>query len=806
MEHLPPPAEELALIDRELAHLDARRAQLLQRRTWLVEVLRTSARSGLARAAAAPPPWGPRPPVPPAAPSGHGAQNVLLALGGLLLAVAAIAFTLFSWGTLGIGGRSAVLAAVTAAALGVPVALRHRGLRATAEALGGFGLVLTVLDAYALRAAALPEPDGAAFAAVASAVLAVLWALYGRAPGRPVLPAPAALVAAQLPLILGCWAVGAPPLAFGWALLLTAAADAGVALRSGRAGVRVTALVCLGFTGSGALLVALVDSLTADGPAAALAPGALLAFAGGAVLLAVRWSPASLATSCGLVGGLAGVAGAGGVLRAALPAEWTVLAYLLAGAALLTVARTGPVRPAGRGVVAASAVVAAGALLWAVPWAAMVLAGPLAGVTPVWAGAPEGLRDALGVPVPWSWAVAAPVVLAVVAALGAAAGARAPRTWWRTAVRSAVPALVWGASLLAAAVADVPYALGVVLETVLVAGALELAARSVPGTDGSTAALRVALGCASAGAVSVVALSLASEVATYAVVAVLTALFAATAIRLAGRPERSVAACAAVLGGTALTGAAVGSLGLSAAHGAPLLLVVPAVTVWLGGALRGRPVAVWVELTGVLGALVSVGLAVTDPAWLALVLGLSGVLAAATAVRPERRKVAGAAALVLCVLATWVRLAASGATAPEAYTLPVTVPALVVGVLRRRRAAGVSSWTAYGPGLAVTLAPSLLVAWGDPGWVRPLLLGLAALVVTLAGARARLRAPLLLGGGVLALLGLHELTPYVVQVVGVLPRWLVPAAAGVLLLAVGATYEKRLRDARRLREALGRMR
>lgn len=102
--------------------------------------------------------------------------------------------------------------------------------------------------------------------------------------------------------------------------------------------------------------------------------------------------------------------------------------------------------------------------------------------------------------------------------------------------------------------------------------------------------------------------------------------------------------------------------------------------------------------------------------------------------------------------------------------------------------------------------PSLLAAWADPHWLRPLLLGAAALVITLLGARWRLQALLVLGGAVLALDALHELAPYVVQVVGALPRWVAPALAGVLLLAVGATYEKRLRDARRLRDALGRMR
>ncbi|MFC9289668.1 SCO7613 C-terminal domain-containing membrane protein, partial [Streptomyces sp. NPDC057052] len=92
-----------------------------------------------------------------------------------------------------------------------------------------------------------------------------------------------------------------------------------------------------------------------------------------------------------------------------------------------------------------------------------------------------------------------------------------------------------------------------------------------------------------------------------------------------------------------------------------------------------------------------------------------------------------------------------------------------------------------------------------PLWPRPLRLGAAALLVTLLGARHRLRAPLVLGGSVLVLDALHELAPYLVQVADALPRWVPPALAGVLLLAVGATYERRLRDVRHVREVLGRM-
>lgn len=308
------------------------------------------------------------------------------------------------------------------------------------------------------------------------------------------------------------------------------------------------------------------------------------------------------------------------------------------------------------------------------------------------------------------------------------------------------------------------------------------------------------------GAVSVGLLSLASEGAAYAVFGALTVLFAGAAFRVGAEVPRAVFAVASVVWGTVLTGFAGRSLDLDPHEAAPLVLLVPALTVLLGARLRRNPVALPVELTGALGALVAVGLAVTDAPFLALVLALCGVLAAGAAVRPERRPVAGYLAAALFVLATWVRLAASEVSFPEAYTLPVTVPALVVGVLRRRGDPEASSWTAYGPGLAATLLPSLAVAWTDTDWLRPLLLGVAALVITLLGARYRLQALLVLGGVVLALDGLHELAPYVAQVAGALPRWLPPALAGLLLLVVGATYEQRLRDARRLKDALGRMR
>lgn len=870
MEHVPPPAEELARLDRELAELDARRAQLLTRRAWLLAALRppapTAAPGWNPSAWGAPPPGRPGAPaqpwgyVPKQPSAPRSAQNVLLTLGGLLLMIAAVAFTLVSWGSMGIGGRSAVLAAVTLGALIAPAVLLRRGLAATAEALTALALVLTLLDVYAVHAVAAPDTDGLGFTAVASAVLAVLWAAYGLALGKLRLPLPAAVVLAQWPLLFWAWAAGAPALVVGWALLATAVLDGVIALWGKGSGVRVTACVGGSAMGFSALMVGLALSTTASGPLGAAAPGALLLAAAAAALAGAWRAPKGFARTGGVVAGLAAVAAVGGVPAAALSDGWRVLAYLLCGLAVAGAVRAGLPRDAARGVLAASGAVVAGALVWALPSLAAVLLGPVTLLSDVWAGSPGGFRSALGSTLPWSELAAAPVVLALVAGLlgsayrwwpsvvriaaqlaaprtadtgtpGAgvpgAAGAAAPWPGWsgwsgagvgagarrrpsgaalRGAAGAGALALGWGALLLAGVVLDVPYAVAVAGETALVGGLLTPAVRGAGSGRGASAVPVTALVGAVSGAVSVGLLSLASEGAAYAVFGALTVLFAGAAFRVGAEVPRAVFAVASVVWGTVLTGFAGRSLDLDPHEAAPLVLLVPALTVLLGARLRRNPVALPVELTGALGALVAVGLAVTDAPFLALVLALCGVLAAGAAVRPERRPVAGYLAAALFVLATWVRLAASGVSFPEAYTLPVTVPALVVGVLRRRGDPEAPSWTAYGPGLAATLLPSLAVAWTDTDWLRPLLLGVAALVITLLGARYRLQALLVLGGVVLALDGLHELAPYVAQVAGALPRWLPPALAGLLLLVVGATYEQRLRDARRLKDALGRMR
>lgn len=371
----------------------------------------------------------------------------------------------------------------------------------------------------------------------------------------------------------------------------------------------------------------------------------------------------------------------------------------------------------------------------------------------------------------------------------------------RNAARYGAAVLAWWAAVALPAALRLPYVVGLSAQIVVIVALPAVAVRvasAVPALVASVLAL--------VSSVSVAFLSLPAETATLATLGALTVLFVAACVQMAGRPGRAGAlvACGCIAHATALACAVGAAWGLRPEHIGLLVIAVPALAALAAARPGQHPLTLPIEImAGASGALAIV-LASGHAPTLALTVALGGLIAAGTALRPDRRPV-GYAAGALFILASWVCLGSWEVSAPEAYTLPVTVPALLLGLLRRRRDSETSSWAAYGPGLATTLLPSLTAAWSDPHWQRPLLLGVAALVLTLAGARHRPRAPLVLGGTVLALDALPELAPYIVQVAGALPRWLPPALAGLLLLAVGATYEQRLRDARRFRNALHRM-
>ena len=148
--------------------------------------------------------------------------------------------------------------------------------------------------------------------------------------------------------------------------------------------------------------------------------------------------------------------------------------------------------------------------------------------------------------------------------------------------------------------------------------------------------------------------------------------------------------------------------------------------------------------------------------------------------------------------ATWAWLAGANVALLEAYTLPAAAAALIAGAVMWRGHPRGGSWLAFGPGIAVALLPSLVVTIDRGGVARPLLLTGGALLVVLAGARARLQAPLILGALTLLALGVEVLLPVAAR----LPRWVTIGAAGLVLLWLGATTDRRLTQLRGLRQRL----
>ncbi|MER5418794.1 SCO7613 C-terminal domain-containing membrane protein [Streptosporangium roseum] len=283
-----------------------------------------------------------------------------------------------------------------------------------------------------------------------------------------------------------------------------------------------------------------------------------------------------------------------------------------------------------------------------------------------------------------------------------------------------------------------------------------------------------------------------------AVIAGVTAFHGrAKAVRVAG-----AALATSLAGGEAL--AAGMALEWPVRHAAFGVLAVACLAAAVAGRFRTAVFAIGAETAGYALAAVGLVLGAADLPLAALACAVAGVLMAGTALRPDRRW-AGYVGTGFLLVASWLRLLASDITVIEAYTVPFSLVLLAFGWWRSR-SRETSSWVAYGSGLASSLLPSMIAMLAGAGWVRPLLLGAVSLAVLLAGARLRLQAPALLGGLTLAAVALHELAPWIAQVVVMVPRWVPMAAGGLLLVVVGATYEARLGDVRRLRAAVGRMR
>jgi hypothetical protein len=225
---------------------------------------------------------------------------------------------------------------------------------------------------------------------------------------------------------------------------------------------------------------------------------------------------------------------------------------------------------------------------------------------------------------------------------------------------------------------------------------------------------------------------------------------------------------------------------------AGLLLALVAAGAFGIATVRAGAAEEWVCAAGGAAAGAAAGLTTaTVGAWgqVGLQLAVVGVAAGSFALVARRPPVALAAVADL-VLACWIAVAGAGIETAEAYTLPAAVGLLVVAWPRLR--AGAPSWAAEGAAAGVALVPSALAVAGSPSALRLVLVVVAAVAFVVVGVLAHRQAPFLLGAGALAFVVVSRLGPYA----PLLPTWVTLAAAGLLLLVLGATYERRLQQAR----------
>ena len=239
---------------------------------------------------------------------------------------------------------------------------------------------------------------------------------------------------------------------------------------------------------------------------------------------------------------------------------------------------------------------------------------------------------------------------------------------------------------------------------------------------------------------------------------------------------------------------------LSAPVAGLLLALLAAAAFAVATARAGRPEE-WVPAAGgALAGLTAGFVTGTAGAWgqVAVQLAVAGAAAGCYAVVARRGLVAVGAVADL-VVAVWIAVGGAGIETPEAYTLPAAAGLLLIAVPALR--AGARSWAAEGAAAGAALVPSALVVVADPSALRLVLVVAAAAGLTVPGTLRHRQAPYVIGTATLLLVAVGRLGPYA----PLLPRWLSLGTVGLLLLVVGATYERRRQQAREAVAWIGQM-
>jgi hypothetical protein len=370
---------------------------------------------------------------------------------------------------------------------------------------------------------------------------------------------------------------------------------------------------------------------------------------------------------------------------------------------------------------------------------------------------------------------------------------RAPAVELVAAVAAAVAGLAGTGSLSTAGAAGpvIATAVGLLL---LTAAALLSGARPVTGPLPASAAPAVRAALQAAGTTTaVVGTALLADADRSGALSLLalaaTVPAALTALRL---PRQRAVATGAALAAPVVAVLLAEEAGWLSAPTAGLLLALLAAGSFAVATLRTRQPEEWVCAgAGAVTGAVAGSVTGTVGAWgqVAVQLAVVGVAAGCYSLVAHRPLVAVAAVADL-VLASWIAVGGAGIETPEAYTLPAAAGLLVVAWPRLRT--GGPSWAAEGAAVGVALVPSALLVVSSSSVLRLVLVVAGAVALVAVGTLAHRQAPFVLGAGALAFIAATRLGRYA----PLLPPWITLAAAGLVLLVLGATYERRLQQAR----------
>jgi hypothetical protein len=324
----------------------------------------------------------------------------------------------------------------------------------------------------------------------------------------------------------------------------------------------------------------------------------------------------------------------------------------------------------------------------------------------------------------------------------------------------------------------------------------------------SAAAPVIAFAGLAIGILPIAAVSTSGPVLRTVVVAAVSAALVLVATFARGDRLRAYRDAVALAGALGVVTAAVGRAAAMAAAGTT---ADPTLDAWLGGAFavllvtavgqsRVRPILGQVVLGVAIAAIAVVELAVFDgqlgtarAAGLLVLLGALHVLGVLVD-RPPFTALVGWASIGLGAVVAIVAVAREVIDPLEWATGILAAALLVAGGLRLRRTPGAGSWAWLAPGLLVLLVPSLLATFGEqPAW-RLVGLGVACLIAIVVGALFRLQAPLLIGAVVVIVHALRTFAPQLVAVYQLTEWWVWAVVGGAIILFLGLTFEKRVRD------------